>query len=79
VPTSEASRAQAEALGIELLPPAGPWEIDVTVDGADEVSAALDLIKGGGAAQTREKIVKLRQQAERHHRRRHHHDHPARP
>src|SRR4051812_24000116 len=57
VPTSEASRAQAEALGIELLPPDGPWSIDVTVDGADEVSSALDLIKGGGAAQTREKIV----------------------
>jgi len=57
VPTSEASRIQAEALGIELLPPDGPWTIDVTVDGADEVSAALDLIKGGGAAQTREKIV----------------------
>jgi ribose 5-phosphate isomerase A len=57
VPTSEGSRIQAEALGIELLPPDGPWSIDVTVDGADEVSAALDLIKGGGAAQTREKIV----------------------
>ncbi len=35
----------------------GPWAIDVTVDGADEVSDALDLIKGGGGAQTREKIV----------------------
>jgi ribose 5-phosphate isomerase A len=57
VPTSEASRIQAESLGIELLPADGPWSIDVTVDGADEVSATLDLIKGGGAAQTREKIV----------------------
>jgi ribose 5-phosphate isomerase A len=57
VPTSEASRRQAEALGIPLLPEGGPWAIDVTVDGADEVSDALDLVKGGGAAHTREKIV----------------------
>ena len=57
VPTSEGSRAQAEALGIPLLPNDGPWSIDVTVDGADEVSEALDLVKGGGAAHTREKIV----------------------
>jgi ribose 5-phosphate isomerase A len=57
VPTSEASRTQAIALGIPLLSDDGPWTIDVTVDGADEVSAALDLIKGGGAAHTREKIV----------------------
>ena len=57
VPTSEGSRAQALALGIPLLSDDGPWAIDVTVDGADEVSDALDLIKGGGAAHTREKIV----------------------
>ena len=57
VPTSEGSRAQAIALGIPLLPNDGPWPIDVTVDGADEVDDALDLIKGGGAAHTREKIV----------------------
>ncbi len=57
VPTSEGSRKQAESLGIPLLPDVGPWAIDVTVDGADEVSDALDLIKGGGAAHTREKIV----------------------
>jgi ribose 5-phosphate isomerase A len=57
VPTSEASRRQAIALGIPLLDDDGPWTIDVCVDGADEVSAALDLIKGGGAAHTREKIV----------------------
>jgi ribose 5-phosphate isomerase A len=57
VATSEQSRAQALALGIELLTDEGPWELDVCVDGADEVSPNLDLIKGGGAAHTREKIV----------------------
>lgn len=57
VPTSEQSRAQAESLGIPLASPEGPWEIELCVDGADEVSDALDLIKGGGGAQTREKIV----------------------
>lgn len=57
VPTSEQSRAQAQALGIPLASSEGPWDIDVCVDGADEVSDDLDLIKGGGGAQTREKIV----------------------
>ena len=57
VPTSEASRSQAAALGIPLLGDDGPWDIAVTVDGADEVDEALNLVKGGGGAQTREKIV----------------------
>jgi ribose 5-phosphate isomerase A len=57
VPTSEASRAQAASLGIPLLDDDGPWSIDVTVDGADEVDAHLNLIKGGGAAHLREKII----------------------
>jgi len=57
VPTSEGVRALATSLGIPLLDDEGPWDIDVTVDGADEVSAALDLVKGGGGALTREKIV----------------------
>ncbi len=57
VPTSNASRALAASLGIPLLDDAGPWTIDLTVDGADEVSEKLDLIKGGGGAHTREKIV----------------------
>lgn len=57
VPTSDASRAQAAALGIPLLSDDGPWDIDVAVDGADEVSKELDLIKGGGGAHTREKII----------------------
>jgi len=57
VPTSESTRALAASLGIPLLGDEGPWAIDVNVDGADEVSEALDLIKGGGAAHAREKIV----------------------
>jgi ribose 5-phosphate isomerase A len=57
VPTSSASRSLAERCGIPLLDDAGPWQIDVCVDGADEVSPQLDLIKGGGGAHTREKIV----------------------
>jgi ribose 5-phosphate isomerase A len=57
VPTSKASRLLAEQCGIPLLDDAGPWKIDICVDGADEVSRSLDLIKGGGGAHTREKIV----------------------
>jgi ribose 5-phosphate isomerase A len=57
VPTSESTRALAVTVGIPLLDDVGPWDIDVNIDGADEVSAALDLVKGGGAAHTREKIV----------------------
>src|SRR5215472_11832788 len=57
VPTSIASRTQAASLGIPLLDDEGPWDVAVTVDGADEVDDALHLIKGGGGAQTREKIV----------------------
>jgi ribose 5-phosphate isomerase A len=57
VPTSESTRALAASRGIPLLDDEGPWAIDVNFDGADEVSAALDLIKGGGGAHAREKIV----------------------
>ncbi len=57
VATSEVSRRQAESLGIEVLDDEGPWDIDVCVDGADEVSERLDLIKGGGGCHAREKIV----------------------
>jgi ribose 5-phosphate isomerase A len=57
VPTSRASREQASQLGIPLLGDEGPWDIDVTVDGADEVDPKLCLIKGGGGAHLREKIV----------------------
>jgi ribose 5-phosphate isomerase A len=57
VPTSSASRTQAEFLGIPLLTAEGPWRIEVCVDGADQVCPKLDLIKGGGGFHTREKVV----------------------
>jgi ribose 5-phosphate isomerase A len=57
VPTSVSTRALAASLDIPLLGDEGPWNIDVNVDGADEVSSRLDLIKGGGAAHAREKII----------------------
>jgi ribose 5-phosphate isomerase A len=57
VPTSEATRAQAEQCGIPLTTLDAIDRLDLTVDGADEVDPALDLIKGGGGALLREKIV----------------------
>jgi ribose 5-phosphate isomerase A len=57
VPTSEATRAQAEKLGIPLTTLDEEDELDLTVDGADEVDPDLNLIKGGGGALLREKIV----------------------
>ena len=57
VPTSEATRAQAEGLGIPLTTLDDTPELDMTVDGADEVGPDLTLIKGGGGALLREKIV----------------------
>lgn len=57
VPTSEATRAQAFGLGIPLRTLDDLPELDLTIDGADEVDAQLCLIKGGGGAHLREKIV----------------------
>jgi ribose 5-phosphate isomerase A len=57
VPTSEATRARAEREGIPLSTLDEVPELDLTVDGADELDDALRLIKGGGAALLREKIV----------------------
>src|ERR1700761_782631 len=55
VPTSEATRAQAESLGIKLTTLDETTALDVTVDGADEIGPDLTLIKGGGGALLREK------------------------
>jgi len=57
VPTSEATRRLAEQAGVPLLEISQISSIDVDVDGADEVDGAFRLIKGGGAALLREKIV----------------------
>jgi ribose 5-phosphate isomerase A len=57
VPTSEETRAQAEGLGIRLATLDELPELDLTVDGADEIAFDLSLIKGGGGALLREKIV----------------------
>src|SRR5579871_5160463 len=57
VPTSEATRLQAEACGIALTTLDDVDRLDLTVDGADEIDPALNLIKGGGGALLREKIV----------------------
>jgi ribose 5-phosphate isomerase A len=57
VPTSEATRAQAEACGIPLTTLDDTPELDLTIDGADEISPDLTLVKGGGGALLREKIV----------------------
>jgi len=59
VPTSEATRLQAESLGIPLTTLDETPELDLEIDGADELDAQLNLIKGGGAAHLREKIVEL--------------------
>jgi ribose 5-phosphate isomerase A len=59
VPTSEATRAQAERLGIPLTTLEDTHDLDLTVDGADELDGELRLIKGGGGALLREKIVAL--------------------
>jgi ribose 5-phosphate isomerase A len=57
VPTSEATRVQAERQGIALTTLDETPELDLTVDGADEIGPDLTLIKGGGGALLREKIV----------------------
>ena len=57
IPTSEESRRIAEEVGVGLTTFSDNPEIDVTVDGADEVSPELHLTKGLGGALVREKIV----------------------
>lgn len=57
IPTSDRSRKMSIELGIPLTSLDEVQKIDVTVDGADEVDPQLRLIKGGGGALLREKIV----------------------
>lgn len=57
VASSEATAQRLKALGIDVLDLNSVVELSVYVDGADEVNHALAMIKGGGGALTREKIV----------------------
>jgi ribose 5-phosphate isomerase A len=57
VPTSEATATRCRELGIGLLDTAEVERLDLCVDGADELDAALHLTKGGGGALLREKVV----------------------
>ena len=57
VPTSRDTAALAKQAGIPLLETEDSWDIDVTIDGADQVDPQFNLIKGGGGALLKEKIV----------------------
>ncbi|MGY6633226.1 MAG: ribose-5-phosphate isomerase RpiA [Alkalilacustris sp.] len=57
VPTSQATARLAEALGLQLTTLDAAGRLDLTIDGTDEFDPALNLIKGGGGAHLREKIV----------------------
>jgi ribose 5-phosphate isomerase A len=57
VPTSQETAALARQAGITLIDADNRWEIDVALDGADQVDPAFNLIKGGGGALLKEKIV----------------------
>lgn len=57
IPTSVATERLARSLGILLTTLEEHPEVDIDLDGADQVDAVLHLIKGGGGAHTREKIV----------------------
>jgi ribose 5-phosphate isomerase A len=57
VSSSEASTARLKALGITVFDSNAVTELSVYIDGADEINAKGHMVKGGGAALTREKIV----------------------
>ncbi|MFO0774954.1 MAG: ribose-5-phosphate isomerase RpiA [Nitrospiraceae bacterium] len=57
VPTSSETAALATAAGIPLLEAERAWTLDVAIDGADQIDPQFNLIKGGGGALLKEKIV----------------------
>ncbi|MGZ8366352.1 MAG: ribose-5-phosphate isomerase RpiA, partial [Nitrospira sp.] len=57
VSTSQETAALAKQAGIPLIDAENRWEIDVAIDGADQVDPHFNLIKGGGGALLKEKIV----------------------
>jgi ribose 5-phosphate isomerase A len=57
VPTSRQTEEQARSLGIPLVTLGAVRELDLAIDGADEIGPGLALIKGGGGALLREKLV----------------------
>jgi len=57
VSTSEATTELAESLGLDLIPMSEVLNIDMTIDGADEVDRSCNGIKGGGGALLHEKLV----------------------
>lgn len=57
VPTSQETAMLARQAGITLIDTDNRWEIDVAIDGADQVDPAFNLVKGGGGALLKEKIV----------------------
>ena len=59
VPTSYASETLAVECGIPVTSLEAAPALDIDLDGADQIDAALNVIKGGGAAHTREKVVAL--------------------
>jgi len=60
VPTSQETAMLARESGIPLIDTENRWEIDVAIDGADQVDPEFNLIKGGGGALLKEKIVAAR-------------------
>ena len=57
IPTSDVTKVKAEEEGVPLIDFSETMYIDLTIDGADEIDINLNMIKGGGAALLREKIV----------------------
>jgi ribose 5-phosphate isomerase A len=59
IPTSERTKEQAESLKIPLVSLDTHSKLDVAIDGADAIDPALNLVKGGGGALLREKMVEI--------------------